>query len=924
MKKKIILSSLFALSLFALPLTACNEEGGSVPSGSVATATISIKTPSKTSFEVGESETLEAELLNFPEGTAVNWYSSNTAVISISQKGKINALAEGTSEITCKAREVTSAPLVITVTPKKVPSITLKEPSKSEIEVNEEIQLTFDIKNTDQTNVTFVANNDNVSITSAGVVKGLKVGTSKIHAELGEIKSNEITLTILEESKELTVAIEAPSKKYLVANGTYRLVSKVKGNVNNYPLEYVSSNPAVLSVNDSGMVTALAAGVATITLKVHDVTSDPVEFTVLASYSPVESVSYEKTSIEIVKGESFTFTNVMILPETADQSFTLTSSDSKYVSVDGDTITGLNASDDSVLVTIHAGGKEAFVAVTVKSAFDAYVPSIKAKLQTADQKEATMAKQGHLYFQDQDATGKDTTYDKYDFVVNSDNRSVTRHKKKSQYSSGDKNERISFTYYNDDLIQYTESFDDDDNPTGTPDVLKKDVVESEGGYTEVDKPIALNAVNYPYVGSFDTYSPKCGFAKYVLSNYFNSKFFGTSNSENKNSFQFSKTQDDVYTLKMDVNSNWGDLQNKIELNLAFKDELLVTISGKISKYDDDDYDDVVSLTGSTLIDGVLESGTREKSSGLFDPDSMYLTNFDVEFYTGYGANKKTGTEFAPGEYVYYDFINTLPSTYDKNVDTGYLTIDENYKSKVTLGPTYIKANEAIEDLPVTIHTAKLSKTFHLKFAEQITKTLTYDGASGMIVGDTISCKVSFDKNSATDIVYSVTSSNEGKATIKKGTTSASGGYGAFTFNATDAGTYSIKAHDNKSGLDMTQDIVVYENSDAGIVEYLGKVKPQNYGSVVTKPTLVKNDDSSFTLSFVYRYQYDDDYTDTDTITANFNYSGGTFTLVSSTSKSGVVVKTIGFNSGHASLRLTFDYPDDGTDYTCTPVTISLK
>ncbi len=391
MKKKIILSSLFALSLFALPLTACNEEGGSDPSGSVATATISIKTPSKTSFEVGESETLEAELLNFPEGTIVNWYSSNVTVVSVSQKGKINALAEGTSEITCKAGEATSAPLVITVTPKKVPSITLKAPSKSEIEVNEEIQLSFDIKNTDKTDVTFVADNDNVSITSAGLVKGLKVGTSKIHAELDDIKSNEITLTILEESKELTVSIEAPTNKYLIVNGTFQLTSKVKGNVNNYPLEFVSSNPAVLSINETGMVTALTTGSASITLKVHDVTSEPVEFTVLASYSPVESVSYESTSIEIVKGEPFTFTNVTILPETADQSFTLESADSKHVAVDGDTITGLVASDDSVLVTIHAGEKAAYVAVTVKSAFDAYVPAIKAKLQTADQKEATMA-----------------------------------------------------------------------------------------------------------------------------------------------------------------------------------------------------------------------------------------------------------------------------------------------------------------------------------------------------------------------------------------------------------------------------------------------------------------------------------------------------------------------------------------------------
>ncbi len=471
------------------------------------------------------------------------------------------------------------------------------------------------------------------------------------------------------------------------------------------------------------------------------------------------------------------------------------------------------------------------------------------------------------------------------------------------------------------MIQYTESFDDDDNPIGTPDATKKDVVDSGASYSEVNKSIALNAVTYPYVGSFDTYSSKCGFAKYVLSNYFNSSFFGTSNAENKNSFQYSKALDgEVYTLKMDSVSSYA--KKCIELTLSFNNDLLVSVNGKLTNYDID-WDDNVTLEGYTIIDGVLESGTREASTGLFDPDSMYLTDFDAEFYTGYGSNKKIGTEFAPGVNVSFDFINTLPSTYNAAVDTGYLTVDEQYKSKVTISGNYIAANEEIEDLPVTIHAAKLSKTFHLKFAEQKTKTLTYDGATKMIAGDTISCKVKFDKNTAIDIVYSITSSNADKATITKGSLYSYSGYETFTFKATDAGTYSIKAHDNKSGLDMTQYIVVYENSNAGIVEYLGNVTPQRYGNYATEPVLTKNDDTSFSLSFKYLYDCGYD-TVTDTINTIFTYSDGAFAIASSTSTNGVIVKTMAFYSGHTSLSLTFDYPDDGEDYSCTPVTISLK
>lgn len=914
MKKKILLTSLFALSLFALPLTSCGEnEAPSDSSSSAVTATLSIKAPSKSSLEVGESITLECESTSLPAGATINWFSSNETVASITQKGKINALAVGTTEITCKSGEVTSASLLITVTPKKVPSLSIKA-SKAQIEVNEKITLDVTIKDTDETDVQFVADNDCVTISSNGEVTGVKEGVSKIHATLGNLASNEITIAVLPESRELTVSITKPSKKYLLVDETLTLTSEVKGNINHYPLEFISSNPSVLSVSTEGVVTAISVGTASVTLKVKDVSSSPVEFTVLSEYSAVESVTCLTTSLDMVQGETHTFSDVTILPETANQTFSLESSNPTVVSTDGNLISAKKAG--TATITISAGTKSCTVSVTVASALDTYVPTIKAMLETANEKEATLAKSGHFYLQDQDTTGKDTTYDKYDFTVYSGNRSVARHKKKSTYSSSNKNERISFTLCNNDLIQYTESYDDDNNLTGTPDITKKDVVDNNASYGEVTNAIAANVVTHPYVGAFSTSKEQAGFAKYVLDNYFGSSYFGTKDSESKDTFQYSKAND-VYTLKMDSIS--ASSKNSIELNLKFESELLVSVTGRLTKRSlDYDYDldkDVETLKGYTLIDGALESGAREAATDLYDPDSLYLSDFDAQFYTGYDSNKKIGTEFAPDEYVYFEFINTSPSTYNSDVDTGYLTFDEEHADKITSYGTVFKVSEPIDDLAVTVHTAKnLEKTYHLRIAEQVTKTLAYSGSTKMVAGDALSSKITFDKNNATEIVYSITSDNADKATITKVSTSKTMGYETFTFTATEAGTYSIKAHDNKSGLEAAQDIVVYENSDAGVLSYLEQVQPVKYGTIITQPALAKQTDGSFVISMNYTYQDDLDDDVTENLSAKLTYADGAFTVSDATTSGEVKITSVAFGSGHSKLKITFsDYQSYNID-----------
>ena len=904
MKKKIVLVCLLA-SLFLVPLTlsACEANKGG-DSDSISSL-ISILTPEKTTLEVGESELLEVKLDASLEGKSVNWYSSDPSVVSVSQKGKIIALKEGTSEITCKAEGLISPSLLITVIPKAGPSITIDAPSKEAIEVNEELQLSYSVNGLDEEGINFVSDNENVSISSSGLVKGLAVGISHIHAQIGDVTSNEIALTILPESKELAVSLKETKRKSLIPGDSHQLVSQISGNRNNYPLEYASSDSSVLSVDDEGKVTALKEGSASITLKVHDIVSNPISLVVINEYSPAESVSYPTETIDIVKGEPLTFEEVTILPETADYRFSLKSSNPSSVLADGDTITGREVTSSPVKVTITAGTVSCEVLINVKAAFDIYLPKIKEKLEKAHIKEAVSAQSGHLYLVDQNAKEEDTTYDKYDFEVYSDSRSATKHQKKGTYSSSDKNERVSFTYCNDDLIEYTETYNSAGKVTDTT-IFKKDVVEEAGdGYNEVNKAITENAVSYPYLGMFNVSAAEgqCGFAKYALYNYFGSSYFGTSKAENQKTFSYASAVEGVYTLKID--SIGYDSKNSLELTLSFQDDLLVSLKGKITKYSIDYDSDKETLTGYTKIDGSVVAGERKASADLYDPESFYLTDFDATFSTGYGSSEKTGVEFYTGESVSYDIINAIPSSYQEKVDTTYLSVKDEDKEKVVIsnGKT-LTAKEPIESLEVTIHAANVSKTFYLKFVDKLTTKLTYSGSTHMVAGDTITAKAVFDKNASVDILYSVTTSNADKATIVKKDSFIPLGYETFAFSASEAGTYSILAHDNKSGLDLTKDIVVYENDDEGVLNFLENVTPY-YGSTLVR-NIILSKKSEGTCGLSLSYEYMDEYDDyqTVTLTADLTYSAGAFT-VSDASGDDVKISAVAFGEGHSKLDVSF-------------------
>ena len=123
-----------------------------------------------------------------------------------------------------------------------------------------------------------------------------------------------------------------------------------------------SSNTAIVAV-EGGKVTAIKEGTATITAKAGEQTAS-CEVTVTNKVIPVESVSLDRTSLELIRGESEQLTATVKPDNATDKTVTWSSSNTSVVDVDQKGEVRANNAG-SAYITARAGGKSAQCLVTV-------------------------------------------------------------------------------------------------------------------------------------------------------------------------------------------------------------------------------------------------------------------------------------------------------------------------------------------------------------------------------------------------------------------------------------------------------------------------------------------------------------------------------------------------------------------------------
>ena len=261
-------------------------------------------TAEKTRLAVGETVTVTASLT--PENASnqkLSWSSDDSAFATVSQDGTVTANAPGEAVITATATDGSEATDKITITviekpdpedpdpekPIPVKSITVTaEGDQTELAVGGTVQLAAAVapENASVKEVAWSSSDEKTAtVDEKGMVTAKSAGKVKITAKATDKSevSGEITLTVLEKpdteepdpekpvlAEKVTVTAE-DGKVSLKVGDTLRLAAAVAPeNASVKDVAWSSSDEKAATVDEQGVVTAVAAGEATITATVKD------------------------------------------------------------------------------------------------------------------------------------------------------------------------------------------------------------------------------------------------------------------------------------------------------------------------------------------------------------------------------------------------------------------------------------------------------------------------------------------------------------------------------------------------------------------------------------------------------------------------------------------------------------------------------
>ena len=265
---------------------------------------------------VAESRQMVAETLDAEGGVltgrVVTWSSNSATVASVSANGQITALAPGGAVVTA-ASEGRTAAVAVTVSSVPVASVSVA-PGSDEVVVTQTLQLSAVARDASGAPLTgrvvswSTSDASKATVSSTGVVTGVATGAATITASV-EGKSGTSSITV--KPKPVGAVILSPAQTSVETGQTTQRTAQVTDDQGNLltgrPITYATQNPAVATVSNSGLVTAVGVGATKISASSEgktgsaDITVTPV---------PVATVEVSPGSSNLIVGQTVTLAAV--------------------------------------------------------------------------------------------------------------------------------------------------------------------------------------------------------------------------------------------------------------------------------------------------------------------------------------------------------------------------------------------------------------------------------------------------------------------------------------------------------------------------------------------------------------------------------------------------------------------------------------
>ena len=353
--------------------------------GKKSTCTISVKSISikldkrSATLSLGGSGQLKATISQTSEAYAkVTWTSSNPGAVTVDENGLVTAVGGGSATITAKSYTGDKATCKVTV---KSISIKLDKRSAS-LSLGGSVQLKATISQTSEAyaKVIWTSSNPNaVTVDENGLVTAVGGGSATITAQ--SYTGNKATCKVT--VKGISIKLDRRSAT-LLHGATGQLKATISQTSEAYSkVTWFSSNPAVVAVDENGLVTGLKVGSATITAKSYTGSKATCKVTVKPVY--VTGIVLEAPGEALVTGGSYQLKATCAPENASNTALSWKSSNTSVIRVDANTgaITCLKAGTATITATAKDGSRK-------KATIQLTLEAIDPKLFVLDVSEATI------------------------------------------------------------------------------------------------------------------------------------------------------------------------------------------------------------------------------------------------------------------------------------------------------------------------------------------------------------------------------------------------------------------------------------------------------------------------------------------------------------------------------------------------------
>lgn len=286
-----ITASVTAFGTFGI--VAAEPQGGPVTRVTVTPATLSLD-----EGDVVQLTAVATDAQDRVVEVPITWATDNMAIATVDQTGLVTGVAEGTVTISASAQGV-KGNAGVSVKRKVRPASITVTPTMPSIVVGSTLQLTAVVRdidgNTLPTSVSWTSSATSVAtVSSTGMVTGVMAGSATISASAQGV-SGSTSLTVNPPAS--SIVISGNSNSPLEVGATRQLVATAYNNSGqpvNVNVQWTSSDDGIATVDQTGLVTGVAKGTATIAASVGSVSAS--------------------VSVKVVGGETTTLGNNMSWP----------------------------------------------------------------------------------------------------------------------------------------------------------------------------------------------------------------------------------------------------------------------------------------------------------------------------------------------------------------------------------------------------------------------------------------------------------------------------------------------------------------------------------------------------------------------------------------------------------------------------------